>query len=147
MTETSDAVQIAARVVAAYVSNNRMMAHDLPAFIETVHRTLSALGGGVTVAPEAPRPAISIKRSVTDNYLVCLEDGLQFKSLKRHLRSAYGLTPEQYRVKWGLAHDYPMASGFSHSSGSSSTSSSSSLSFFEDAAVFPDPPVVWEDFF
>lgn len=108
MTEPLDAVQSVARVVAAYVSNNRMLAQDLPVFIETVHRTIATLGNGAEYVVEAPKPAISIKRSVTDDHIVCLEDGLKFKSLKRHLRSSYGLTPEQYRVKWGLPHDYPM---------------------------------------
>ncbi len=108
MTETTDPVQIVARLVAAYVANNRMMAHDLPVFIETMHRTITTLGNGAEFVAEALKPAISIRRSVTDDHIVCLEDGLKFKSLKRHLRSSYGLTPEQYRVKWGLPHDYPM---------------------------------------
>ena len=108
MEEAVDTVQIAARIVSAYVSNNRMMAQDLAGFIETVHRTISAFGNHIEAASEVPKPAVSIKRSVTSDYIICLEDGLKFKSLKRHLRSAYGLTPEQYRVKWGLPHDYPM---------------------------------------
>ena len=108
MTATTDPVQIVARLVAAYVSNNRMLAQDLPAFIETVHRTIATLGNGAEFVDEVLKPAISIRRSVTDDHIVCLEDGLKFKSLKRHLRSSYGLTPEQYRVKWGLPHDYPM---------------------------------------
>jgi predicted transcriptional regulator len=97
-----------ARVVAAYVANNRMIAQDLPALIESVHSTILSLQNGATAVQEAAKPAISIRRSVTDDHIVCLEDGLKFKSLKRHLRSSYGLTPEQYRVKWGLPHDYPM---------------------------------------
>ncbi len=108
MTEDADAVQLVARVVAAYVANNRMMAQELPVFIETIHRAIVSLGHGTVVEHDAPKPAVSVKRSVTDDHIVCLEDGLKFKSLKRHLRSSYGLTPEQYRVKWGLAHDYPM---------------------------------------
>ncbi len=108
MTAPLDTVQVAARIVAAYVSNNRMSAEDLPAFIETVHRTLVLLSNGSDVVSETPRPAVPVKRSVTDDYIVCLGDGLKFKSLKRHLRSAFGLTPEQYRMKWGLPHDYPM---------------------------------------
>ncbi len=108
MTEDADTVQIVARVVAAYVANNRMMAQELPIFIETMHRTIVSLGHGTIVVHEALKPAVSVKRSVTDDHIVCLEDGLKFKSLKRHLRSSYGLTPEQYRVKWGLPHDYPM---------------------------------------
>lgn len=108
MTERLDTVQITARIVAAYVSNNRMAAQDLPGFIESVHQTLVSLFSGTEIVQEPLKPAVSIKRSVTDDYIVCLEDGLKFKSLKRHLRSAYGLTPEQYRLKWGLPHDYPM---------------------------------------
>jgi predicted transcriptional regulator len=108
MTEPLDTVHVVARIVAAYVSNNRMMAQDLPPFIETVHRALVSLVNGADTVQEAPRPAVSIRRSVTDDYIVCLEDGQKFKSLKRHLRSAFDLTPEQYRMKWGLPHDYPM---------------------------------------
>ncbi|MEQ1867991.1 MAG: MucR family transcriptional regulator [Micropepsaceae bacterium] len=108
MTDTADTVQIAARVVAAYVSNNRILAEDLPGFVETVHRTIIGLGNGPQAVVEAAKPAVSIRRSVTGDHIVCLEDGLKFKSLKRHLWSSYGLTPEQYRVKWGLPHDYPM---------------------------------------
>jgi predicted transcriptional regulator len=102
-------VNIVARVVAAYVANNRLGAQDLTQLIQSVHETVAALqNGGVGNVAEAAKPAISIKRSVTDDHIVCLEDGLKFKSLKRHLRTSYGLTPEQYRVKWGLPHDYPM---------------------------------------
>jgi predicted transcriptional regulator len=108
MTEPSDTVHFVARVVAAYVANNRMTAQDLPAFIETVHRTIVTLGNGAETGHELQRPAVPVKRSVTSDHIVCLEDGLKFKSLKRHLRSSYGLTPEQYRMKWGLSHDYPM---------------------------------------
>ena len=108
MAEPTDTVQIVARVVAAYVANNRMIAQDLPTFIETVHRAIQSLGNGAATVHEAAKPAVPVKRSVTDDYIVCLEDGLKFKSLKRHLRSSYELTPEQYRVKWSLPHDYPM---------------------------------------
>lgn len=106
---TDDAVQIVARVVAAYVANNRMIPQDLPGLIQSVHQTVLTLkNGGSDGAAEALKPAVPIKRSVTDEHIVCLEDGLKFKSLKRHLRTSYGLTPEQYRAKWGLPHDYPM---------------------------------------
>ncbi len=110
MTEDASKVHIVARVVSAYVANNRMMAQDLPAFIQAVHDTLSQMlnaPGGDSVG-EPPKPAVPIKRSVTDDYIVCLEDGQKFKSLKRHLRSSYNLTPEQYRARWNLPHDYPM---------------------------------------
>ncbi len=104
-----DAVQIVARVVGAYVSNNRVVAPELPGLILSVHQTVATLRNGGGSAPaEALKPAVSVKRSVTDEYLICLEDGLKFKSLKRHLRTSYALTPEQYRAKWNLPHDYPM---------------------------------------
>lgn len=107
MSDDTQSVQIVARIVSAYVSNNRMMAQELPPLIVSVHETVQALMNG-TGSTEALKPAISIKRSVTDDHIVCLEDGLRFKSLKRHLRTSYDLTPEQYRAKWGLPHDYPM---------------------------------------
>jgi predicted transcriptional regulator len=109
ITDDSNGVHIVAKVVTAYVANNRMMAQDLPAFILSVHQTVGDLRREGHAGPhEAQKPAVSIKRSVTDAYIVCLEDGLKFKSLKRHLRSSYDMTPEQYRAKWGLPHDYPM---------------------------------------
>lgn len=107
MSGDTPSVQIVARIVAAYVSNNRMLAQELPGLIQSVHETVHALMNG-TGSLEALKPAISIRRSVTDDHIVCLEDGLKFKSLKRHLRTSYGMTPEQYRAKWGLPHDYPM---------------------------------------
>jgi predicted transcriptional regulator len=109
MTEPLDIASNAARIVAAYVSNNRVAAGELPGLFEAVHQALASLTDEAPVVDAARRPAVSIKRSVTDDYIICLEDGLKFKSLKRHLRSAYGLTPEHYRLKWGLPHDYPMA--------------------------------------
>jgi predicted transcriptional regulator len=96
-------------VVSAYVANNNVPAGDLTALIASIHSALSKLGG----APEAPAaaplvPAVSIRKSVTPEAIICLEDGKPFKSLKRHLSNKYGLTPEQYRTKWGLPVDYPM---------------------------------------
>ena len=109
MLMTDDAVQIVARVVAAYVANNRMGPQDLAGLILSVHQTVVTLkNGDAGASTESLKPAVPIKRSVTDDHIVCLEDGLKFKSLKRHLRTSYGLTPEQYRAKWGLPHDYPM---------------------------------------
>jgi predicted transcriptional regulator len=85
------------------------MPQDLPALIQSVHSSVSALrNGGEPTGGEPLKPAVPIKRSVQSDFIVCLEDGLKFKSLKRHLRSAYGMTPEQYRTRWGLPHDYPM---------------------------------------
>jgi predicted transcriptional regulator len=102
-------IELAADIVSAYVSNNSVPAGDLPALIGEVHVALSKIGNGAAETPaEAPKPAVSIKKSVTPDYIICLEDGKKFKSLKRHLRTQYNMTPEQYREKWGLAPDYPM---------------------------------------
>jgi len=102
-------VNVVAQVVAAYVANNRTASQDLAGLISSVHQTVATLrNNGGYAGHEPPKPAVSIRRSVTDEHIVCLEDGLKFKSLKRHLRSSYDLTPEQYRAKWGLPHDYPM---------------------------------------
>ncbi|MBL8781080.1 MAG: MucR family transcriptional regulator [Alphaproteobacteria bacterium] len=109
MSDDTSSVDITARLVAAYASNNRLMPQDLPTLIQAVHSALLSLSnGGHESTGEPPRPAVSIKKSVTGDYIVCLEDGLKFKSLKRHLRSSYKMTPEEYRAKWGLPHDYPM---------------------------------------
>lgn len=102
-------VETTAKIVTAYVANNRMMAADLPALITAVYQTVAGVnGGGVAPAGDPPKPVVAVKRSVTDDYIICLEDGKKFKSLKRHLRTSYGLSPEQYRSKWGLPADYPM---------------------------------------
>jgi len=109
MENQRDLVRMAAEIAAAYVSANPVQAQDIPALIRTVHSALLEVSGVTTAAPEvAPEPAVSIKKSVTADYIICLEDGKKFKSLKRHLRTRYGLTPDEYRAKWGLAHDYPM---------------------------------------
>ena len=100
---------MAADIVSAYVSNNTVPAGDLPGLINEIHNALRRVSGGtVQVAPEAPKPAVPTKKSVTNDYIVCLEDGKKFKSLKRHLRTQYNMSPEEYREKWGLAADYPM---------------------------------------
>ena len=104
------ALVMAAEVVAAFVSNNPLPRAELPALIQTIHDTLARLSGGVetSIPKEEPKePAVSIRKSVTPGYLICLEDGKHFKSLKRHL-AAHGLTPKQYREKWKLPSDYPM---------------------------------------
>ncbi len=106
---TSSYIELAADIVSAYVSNNSVPSADLPSLISDVHLALMKVGNGAAEAPtEAPKPAISIKKSITPDYIICLEDGKKFKSLKRHLRTQYNMTPEQYREKWGLAADYPM---------------------------------------
>jgi predicted transcriptional regulator len=101
-------VETTARVVTAYVSNNRVMAAELATLINAVFQTVAGMNGGQVHAGEPQKPMVSVKRSVTDDYIVCLEDGKKFKSLKRHLRTQYNMTPEQYREKWGLSADYPM---------------------------------------
>lgn len=105
----SDTVETAAEVVAAFVANNSLPVGELPVLIQTVHAALTKLKGGVeTPAAEEPKaPAVPIRRSVTPEYLICLEDGKHFKSMKRHLR-VHGLTADQYREKWKLPSDYPM---------------------------------------
>src|SRR5690606_27882129 len=109
MENQRDLVRMAAEIAAAYVSANPVQAQDIPALIRTVHSALLEVSGVTTAAPEVvPEPAVSIKHSVTADYIICLEDGKKFKSLKRHLRTRYGMTPDEYRAKWGLAHDYPM---------------------------------------
>ena len=110
MENNSNVLQLAASIVAAYVGNNPVPQAELPRLISDVYRALVAASGGgevKEVAVEA-KPAINAKKSITPEYLVCLEDGKKFKSLKRHLRSHYNLSPEQYREKWGLPPDYPM---------------------------------------
>ena len=103
-------LEMAADLVAAFVSNNPLPRGELPALIQTIHDTLLRLsaGGENSTSKEEPKePAVSIRKSVTPGYLICLEDGKHFKALKRHL-AAHGLTPEQYRAKWKLPSDYPM---------------------------------------
>lgn len=105
----TELVGLTAEIVSAYVSNNDVVATDLPALILDIHQALSrATNNSAPVEREELRPAIPIKRSVTPDYIICLEDGKKFKSLKRHLRTHYNLSPEEYREKWGLPHDYPM---------------------------------------
>ena len=103
-------VAAVAQIVSSYLAGNQTEASQIPALIEKVHASLAGLSAQPAEAAAAsPRkPAVSAKRSVTKDYLVCLEDGKKFKSLKRHLRTKYNLSPEQYRAKWGLPDDYPM---------------------------------------
>ncbi|AMJ59047.1 MucR family transcriptional regulator [Bosea sp. PAMC 26642] len=106
----SDYIELTADIVSAYVSNNSVPAAELPALINDVYGALSHVVAGIApvVPTEAPKPAIPVKKSITADYLICLEDGKKFKSLKRHLRTQYNMSPEQYREKWGLPPDYPM---------------------------------------
>ena len=103
-------IELATGIVSAYVAHNAVPASDLPTLIKTIHASLDKMQQGPAPEPvaEAPQPAVPVRKSVTDDHIVCLEDGRKFKSLKRHLQSAYGLSPEQYRAKWNLPRDYPM---------------------------------------
>ncbi len=105
-----DTVQLAASVVSAYISNNSLPQTELAPLIAAVHGALTGLNGHAADPDDPPpqRPAVAIKKSYTDDYIICLEDGRKFKSLKRHLRTKFGMTPEQYRAKWKLPVDYPM---------------------------------------
>jgi predicted transcriptional regulator len=109
--KTDHLVALATDIVCAFVSNNTVNAADLPGVIAAVHGALAQATGGQPPTPavrEDQKPAISLKKSITPEYLICLEDGKKFKSLKRHIRTHYNLSPEEYRDKWGLPHDYPM---------------------------------------
>ena len=111
MTEISsssskDIIAWTADIVASHVQNNSVAISDLPLLIKTVHDSLIGLTGDSPA--EKPQPAVSVRRSVTPDFIICLEDGLKLKMLKRHLATAYGLSPEEYRDKWGLPADYPM---------------------------------------
>jgi MucR family transcriptional regulator, transcriptional regulator of exopolysaccharide biosynthesis len=102
-------MELTADIVSAYVSNNTVAASEIPDLINQVHRALLRVAGGVLeLSAEPVKPAVSVKRSVTPEHIVCLEDGKKFKSLKRHLRTQYSMTPEQYREKWNLPPEYPM---------------------------------------
>jgi len=100
----TEALTLTVQIVAAHVSKNRVAVDGLPRLIEEIYKTLAEAGA----TPERPRPVVPIKKSVTPDYIICLEDGKKLKMLKRHIRTAYNLTPEEYRERWGLAPDYPM---------------------------------------
>lgn len=112
MTEATDLketlITLTADIVAAHVSNNSVAVSDLPHLISNVHGALSALGGASAPAEARQEPAVSVRSSIKPDYIVCLEDGKKLKMLKRHLMTHYGLTPDDYRAKWGLPKDYPM---------------------------------------
>ncbi|MGI8841675.1 MAG: MucR family transcriptional regulator [Caulobacteraceae bacterium] len=109
MDDKAEIIEMTAEIVAAYVENNTLAMGDLPGLIQGVHRALASVAaGGDAVAPAPKEPAVPVRRSITPDHLICLEDGRKFKSLKRHLRTKYNMSPEDYRAKWGLAKDYPM---------------------------------------
>lgn len=103
----TDLLELTAEIVSAHASNNKVTSAELPQVIKDVFSTLSELGES-GVPAEAPDPAVPVKKSITPDYIVCLEDGKKLKMLKRHLNTSYGMTPEQYRERWGLPADYPM---------------------------------------
>ena len=106
---TSNFIELTAGIVSAFVINNSVAAGDIPALINQIHSALLRVSSDTKEQPAEPlKPAVSPKKSITPDHLVCLEDGKKFKSLKRHLRTQYNMTPEQYREKWGLPPDYPM---------------------------------------
>ena len=106
---SSNYIELAADIVSAYVSNNSVPSSELPALISEVHNALLRVTSGVApVVVEALKPAVPAKKSITNDFIICLEDGKKFKSLKRHLRTQYNISPEEYREKWGLSADYPM---------------------------------------
>ena len=112
MTDTSDLqetyITLTADIVAAHVSNNSVAVADIPLLIQNVHSALASLGGPAPVVEVKQEPAVSIRASVKPDYIICLDDGKKLKMLKRHLMTHYGMTPDDYRAKWGLPDDYPM---------------------------------------
>jgi predicted transcriptional regulator len=106
-TPVPDVLGLTAQIVSAHVSNNAVTADSLPSLINEVYKTLASVGKD-PVTPDKPQPAVPVKKSVLPDYIVCLEDGKKLKMLKRHLKTAYNMTPEQYRDRWGLPADYPM---------------------------------------
>jgi predicted transcriptional regulator len=107
--DNTELLTLTADIAAAYVSNNTVSASDVPSVIQTIYRALASVGSAAAApAPEPQKPAVPIKKSITPDFLISLEDGKKYKSLKRHLRTQYTMSPEDYRAKWGLPKDYPM---------------------------------------
>ena len=107
--KSSNYIELTADIVSAYVSNNTVPASDISVLISQIHSALLRVSNGQgEVVSETLKPAVAVKKSITPEFLICLEDGKKFKSLKRHLRTQYNMTPEHYREKWGLAPDYPI---------------------------------------
>jgi len=106
--DNSELLALTTDIVASHVSNNSVSVAELPQLIQQVYGALAVVGGLVQPAPERPKPAVPIKKSITPDYIVCLEDGKKLKMLKRHIKNRYDLTPDAYRERWGLSSDYPM---------------------------------------
>jgi predicted transcriptional regulator len=111
MTEQSNSrelMELTTEIVAAHVSNNSVAMNDLPELIQQIYKTLATVGTAAAAGAERPQPAVPIRKSITPDFVICLEDGKKLKMLKRHLKTAYNMTPEEYRERWGLPPDYPM---------------------------------------
>ena len=109
MEDNAQLLEMTADIVSAYVGNNTVQATEVPGLISSIHAALTQVSNGaVEPEPEIKDPAVPVRKSITPDFLICLEDGRKFKSLKRHLRTKYNMSPEEYRAKWGLAKDYPM---------------------------------------
>ncbi|HEX3861458.1 MAG TPA: MucR family transcriptional regulator [Stellaceae bacterium] len=106
--QANDLLALTTEIVAAHVSNNTVAVGDLPQLINQIYNSLANIGTAVPVPTTRPQPAVSVKKSVQPEYIVCLEDGKKLKMLKRHLKTAYNMSPETYRERWGLPSDYPM---------------------------------------
>ena len=141
--EDTSLVDLTVDIVSAYVANNQVATASLADLIRAVHGSLTGLNNPRPVeADTPPKPAVPIKKSITDDYLICLEDGGKYKSLKRHLNSKYGLTPEEYRRKWGLPADYPMVSA-SYAAARSTLAKKALLGHTKNVADIPpaiEPP-------
>jgi predicted transcriptional regulator len=105
---SNELLVLTTEIVSSHVANNTVSLSDLPQLIQQVYATLANIGGAPEVAGQRPQPAVPVKKSVTPDYIVCLEDGRKLKMLKRHLKTSYNMTPEDYRDRWGLPPDYPM---------------------------------------
>jgi predicted transcriptional regulator len=106
--QSNDLLALTTEIVAAHVSNNTVALGDLPQLINQVYNSLANIGVAQAAPPARPQPAVGVKKSVQPDYIVCLEDGKKLKMLKRHLKTAYNMSPEAYRERWGLPSDYPM---------------------------------------
>ncbi|TMJ60604.1 MAG: MucR family transcriptional regulator [Alphaproteobacteria bacterium] len=106
--QANDLLALTTEIVAAHVSNNNVAVNDLPQLINQIYSSLANIGTAPATPAARPQPAVSVKKSVQPDYIVCLEDGKKLKMLKRHLKTAYNMTPEVYRERWGLSSDYPM---------------------------------------
>ena len=107
-TSRDDLLAFTTEIVSAYLANNTMPSTEIPGVIEQVFKTLANVNTDVNMTVDRPQPAVLIKKSITPDYLICLEDGKKLKMLKRHLKTAYGMSPDEYRERWGLPADYPM---------------------------------------